>query len=161
MNIPHSCAKPSVCSSDTVFQIKHATKPLNRTMHQWKKVTSDTGMTSDLWHRNDKRTISWSALTQNLSTKLHYQYIINTLWPSNTIWRHTSGLPLAQVNCNGLLPYSTKLLLKPMSSMTATITYRKTSDISRTLVGNKIVDNSDVVGASPVGAAPTTSSFST
>ena len=39
--------------------------------------------------------------------------------------------------------------------------YRKTSNISRTLVGSKIVDNSDVVGASPVGAAPTTSSFST
>ena len=39
--------------------------------------------------------------------------------------------------------------------------YRKTSNISRTLVGNKIVDNSDVVGASPVGAAPTTSSFPT
>ena len=38
---------------------------------------------------------------------------------------------------------------------------RATSNISRTLVGNKIVDNSDVVGASPVGAAPTTSSFST
>ena len=41
------------------------------------------------------------------------------------------------------------------------ISYRKTSNISRTLVGNKIVDNSDVVGASPVGTAPTTSSFST
>ena len=40
-------------------------------------------------------------------------------------------------------------------------TYRKTSNISRTFVGNNIVDNSDVVGASPVGAAPTTSSFST
>ena len=39
--------------------------------------------------------------------------------------------------------------------------YRKTSNISRTLVGNKIVDNSDVVGASPVGAAPTTSELST
>ena len=39
--------------------------------------------------------------------------------------------------------------------------YRKTSNISRTLADNKIVDNSDVVGASPVGAAPTTSSFST
>ena len=39
--------------------------------------------------------------------------------------------------------------------------YRKTSNISRTLVGNTIVDNSDVVGASPVGAAPTTSSFPT
>ena len=40
-------------------------------------------------------------------------------------------------------------------------TYRKVSNIRRTLVGNKIVDHSDVVGALPVGAAPTTSSFST
>ena len=39
--------------------------------------------------------------------------------------------------------------------------YRKTSNIKCTLVGNKIVDHSDVVGASPVGAAPTTASFST
>ena len=39
--------------------------------------------------------------------------------------------------------------------------YRQVSNISRTLVGNLIVDHSDVVGASPVGAAPTTSSFST
>ena len=39
--------------------------------------------------------------------------------------------------------------------------YRKTSNISRIFVGNKIVDNSDVVGASPVGAAPITSSFAT
>ena len=38
---------------------------------------------------------------------------------------------------------------------------RKTSNISRTLVGNKIVDNSDIVGTSAVGAAPTTSSFLT
>ena len=49
--------------------------------------------------------------------------------------------------------------------------YRQVSNVRRTLVGNKIVDHSDVVGAapthsdvvgaSPVGAAPTTSSFST
>ena len=39
--------------------------------------------------------------------------------------------------------------------------YRKISNIRRTLVGNEIVDHSDVVGASPVGAAPTTSLFST
>ena len=37
--------------------------------------------------------------------------------------------------------------------------YRKISNISRTLQGNKIVDHSDVVGASPAGVAPTTSSF--
>ena len=39
--------------------------------------------------------------------------------------------------------------------------YRQVSHISHTSVGNKFVDHSDVVGASPVGAAPTTSSFST
>ena len=41
------------------------------------------------------------------------------------------------------------------------IDYRQVSNIKHTLVGSKIVDHSDVVGASPVGAAPTTSSFST
>ena len=41
------------------------------------------------------------------------------------------------------------------------IIYREVSNIRRILVGSKIVDHSDVVGASPVGAAPTTSSFST
>ena len=39
--------------------------------------------------------------------------------------------------------------------------YRQVSNIRCTLVGNEIVDHSDVVGASPVGDAPTTSSFST
>ena len=45
--------------------------------------------------------------------------------------------------------------------MSQTDSYHQISNISRTLVSNKIVDHSDVVGASPVGAAPTTSSFST
>ena len=40
------------------------------------------------------------------------------------------------------------------------IRYYQVSNISRTLAGNQIVDRSDVVGASPVGAAPITSSFS-
>ena len=39
--------------------------------------------------------------------------------------------------------------------------YRQTSNTSRTLVSNIIVDHSDVVWASPVSAAPTTSSFLT
>ena len=48
-----------------------------------------------------------------------------------------------------------------ISNNTDKSTYRQVSNIRRTLIGNKIVDHSDVVGASPVGAAPTTSSFST
>ena len=39
--------------------------------------------------------------------------------------------------------------------------YRQISYIRRTLTGNKTVDDSDVVGASPVGAASTTSSYLT
>ena len=39
--------------------------------------------------------------------------------------------------------------------------YRQTSNIKSAFVGNKIVDHSDVVGASPAGAAPSTSSLST
>ena len=37
--------------------------------------------------------------------------------------------------------------------------YRQTFNISRAWLGNKIVDHSDVVEASPAGTAPTTSSF--
>ena len=36
--------------------------------------------------------------------------------------------------------------------------YHQVSNIRPTLAGNLIVDHSDVIGASPVGAAPTTSS---
>ena len=39
--------------------------------------------------------------------------------------------------------------------------YHQVSNIRGTLIGNQIVDHSDVVGASGVGPAPTTSSFST
>ena len=50
---------------------------------------------------------------------------------------------------------------RPVEIVHSQAMYRQVSNISRTLVGNKIVDHSDVVGASPVGAAPTTFSFST
>ena len=39
--------------------------------------------------------------------------------------------------------------------------YCQLPNIKHTLVVDNIIDRSDVVGASPVGAAPTTSSFST
>ena len=41
------------------------------------------------------------------------------------------------------------------------VNYRQTSNISRVLMGNNIFDHSDILGASPVGAASTTSSLST
>ena len=57
--------------------------------------------------------------------------------------------------------YLLRKTLKDKNHILKNHTYRQVSNISRTLVCNKIVDYSDVVGASPVGAAPTASSFST
>ena len=52
-----------------------------------------------------------------------------------------------------------KPLPEPMVNQ-VTDTYCQTSSVRCTLVGNKIADHSDVVGALPIGTAPTTSSFS-
>ena len=49
----------------------------------------------------------------------------------------------------------------PYGAMDLNKHYRQLSNIRRTLVDNKIVDHSDAVGVSPVGAAPTTSEWST
>ena len=62
-------------------------------------------------------------------------------------------IPLSPTECR----YQLHGLLKYMWSQQ--ITYCQTSNISHTLVGYKIVDHSDAVGAALVGAAPTTSSF--
>ena len=61
-------------------------------------------------------------------------------------WQHLSG---PQLQLDAIVSF----IMEEM--------YRQTSNISNTLIGCKLVDHSDVVGASPVGAAPTTSSFST
>ena len=50
-------------------------------------------------------------------------------------------------------------MFKPIDIASMKIEYRQTSYISGTWVSNNIAGHSDVVGASPVGAAPTTSSF--
>ena len=48
-----------------------------------------------------------------------------------------------------------------ITNVSQKLKYPETSDISGTQVGNQIVDYSDVVVASSVGAAPATSLFST
>ena len=63
------------------------------------------------------------------------------------------------VYMHGQIPMSVKLRNEKKKKRMKC--YRQVSNIRRTLVGNKIVDYSDVVGALHVGAAPTTSSFST
>ena len=102
------------------------------------------------------------VLSQNVFWCENYFYLL----PS---WRgHRNGLACSFVHLS--ISLYVHLSLFGVMSMFAETTpqiyftigkYCKTSNIRCTLVGNKIVDHSDVVGASPVGAAPTTSSFST
>ena len=73
---------------------------------------------------------------------LLHDYIVGTVLP---VLNMTGGMTK--------LKYGPLLINIPISN------YRQVSNISRTLDGNQIVDHSDVVGASPVGTAPTTSSF--
>ena len=63
--------------------------------------------------------------------------------------------------CYRPLRRNRQILFRGMQYHVAFLCYRQVSNTRRTLVGNTIVDHSDVVGASPVGVAPTTSSFST
>ena len=70
-----------------------------------------------------------------------------------------NGFIRKYLNIQSMLSYFLELFLN--NDDTYNWAYRKTSNIRRTLVGNKIVDHSDAVGASPVGAALTTSSSST
>ena len=71
---------------------------------------------------------------------------------------HCGGVPFTMV-LMGVKRSTTWILLS--MDLYMYLTCRQVSNIRRTLVGNYIFDHSDVVGASPVGAAPTTSSFST
>ena len=116
----------------------------------------------------------------------HYMYtgIIVCMYPANERWRYIVTASLISWvhtqndlwNVNWLcdiksiilelmywidsLKISCKLVLRWMLH-DLTDDYRKVSNIRCTLVSDEIVDHSDVVGASPVSAAPTTSSFST
>ena len=60
-----------------------------------------------------------------------------------------------------LFPFDDVIMKDSYCTVIAANTYRQISNTRRTLVGNKIVDYSNIVGASPVGAAPATSSVST
>ena len=85
------------------------------------------------------------------SIKIH-QFSLN----KKSIWKYC----LRNVSLNGL---NNMFTLKGCSydRRLLNMTYRQACNISRTLVSNKIVDHSDAVGASPVGVAPTASSYST
>ena len=87
-------------------------------------------------------------------------FIMETPIPGKRLFIEKGNWLLAS-SCQQALGQDAGNLPQALSMLWENLNYHQVSNISRTLVVNKIVDRSDVVGASPVGAAPTTSSFST
>ena len=100
--------------------------------------------------------VSWMFRTIFLSFVLLYGYVSLTNCPLQSFPLHIQVTYTYAIKTDVIAPIGART-----SAGTVLTVYRKVSKISRILVGNKIVDQSDVVGVSPVGAAPTASSFST
>ena len=99
----------------------------------------------------------WHMLYQFIFTEFTIQ-LTNVYWfiSQNFVWIYIS-LPPSNVSWKTSSSHGQGVFaISKLISM-----YRQTSNIRGTLGGNKLVDHSAAVGASPVGAAPTTSSFST
>ena len=75
-------------------------------------------------------------------------------WPVNSPHKKA-------INAENLSIWWSHHIVKMSDNWLGKYGYRQVSNIRHSLEDNKVVDHSDVVGASPVGAAPTTSSFST
>ena len=76
-------------------------------------------------------------------------------------WSQWQGVIISSGNCLVLKKHQAITWVNDDPVLGCLHVYRQVSNIRRTLAVNKFVDHLDVVGASPVGAAPTTSSFST
>ena len=113
------------------------------------------------------------AVNRSIICWFSMQFVEYFCWMTSYMIRRNCrmGIVLVVLNkCSGLRPSVALSSLRHgwrathagvNNSLLHHLIYHKTSNIRRTLVVTKIVDHSDVVGASPVGAAPTTSSFST
>ena len=122
-------------------------KPGRLTISEWFFVGSDTwgipNLVANIHHQGMNILYKKSSVhaIDELYALLWYQYFI----PYNPPF-----LPFAVFLCI----YWVRNCV-PMWSMIPR-NYRQTSKIRRKLVGNKLVDHSDVVGTSHVGVAPTT-----
>ena len=145
-----TCFPREQVSHDDVIKWKHIPRnwPFVRGIHRSRWIPHTKASDAELWCFFDLR------LNKRLS-KQPWGWWSET--PSSSLWRHRN-------DCLRYLNVKKKcnlyIFLMPKIDSAFNRSYRQVSNISSTLVGNKIVDHSDVVGASPVGAAPTTSSFS-
>ena len=116
-------------------------------LHNEREFNPSVSCSLNLVHLN---TEYWDMKYENQITYFIYPSTINETALNNTINIAIAWYCLVLQLLLNLNPYRSvrKIITKEI--------YRQTSNVSRTLEGNKIADHSDVVGASPVAVAPTT-----
>ena len=120
-------------------------------LNTWRYTSVDLQSKFTIFHW---RKYIWKCCQQNLAIFSWHQFVFVEF--SSCTWHYCLEKTNPQIMIWWVANLPTSLEHRWFNDY-----YRKTSNIRRALVGNKIVNHSDVVGASPVGAAPTTSSFST
>ena len=122
--------------------------------------------TPSLWHDCLGHDCEFQEQQSHFSMAVWYQIPITSCtyqWLFKTISHTASWILIAELSSS--FQYLSKMQygLHWTNALWHNITqyYCQTSNIRSTLLCNKSIDHSDVVGASPAGAAPTTSSFST
>ena len=138
-------------------------------------VTDIKGLSCPLWWMREWRNLLTSthvgyrsvirAVASGASLKFGVQGASATNWLSRVNGARDNGIRLYCVwnQCTFILKveHTGMSSLRKGVACEQPISYRQITNIKHTLVCNYIVDHSDVDGASPVGPAPTKSSFST
>ena len=102
------------------------------------------------WHRSYFECRSFACCANKPLCIFFHAVVTGPLWRRGSCFWH--GKPTLGYRVATALPRS-------RFNIKLSREYHQFSNTSRTIVGNEIVDHSDVVGASPVGTAPTTPSF--
>ena len=120
-----------------------------------------------LWE--DSISYRWIPLIKGESCRWSFDMIFSLLLVWTSCWTNCGFLLLIKTLCHysnvtatrrATIADTTSSFILSNAFWSAN-TYRQVSNTRRTLVDNWIIDHSDVVGASPVGATPTISSFFT
>ena len=128
---------------------------------QWSNVEKYMNPVTKLWpyHHCDIKCAKASQITGNCTVVQHFVQ-------ANTIggFKAAHWQPFVKgtvTHCQSLVDsiYKWLVMQRVLQHHDVITNYLQNSNIRRTLVGNKIFDHSDVVGALPVGAAPTSSSY--
>ena len=123
-------------------------------VHIWTPhYTLFTQIYNAIWRHRDLKSDLNNFIAMKICRRFHHSAVTHAKFRSENINLHLRRRYLTR-SCDAAYYRAFNTLTHPILGIGLKI-YRRTSNVSRISIGNKIVDHSDAVGASPVGAAPT------